>query len=67
MHGTNSFRIIDAQQARNINSYKNVQLKLRKANAAILTIVSNKICREKNLTPKSIHIKVNANNAKKDN
>lgn len=64
MHGTHSFKMIDAQHARIITSNKNVQLKLQKANAPIQF---NTICREKNLTPKCIHIKVNGNNVQNRN
>jgi hypothetical protein len=44
MHGA-MIKIINAQQARLINIYKNTKLKLLKVNAAIWF---NKICRENN-------------------
>jgi len=47
-------KIIDAQQARIHNIYKNIKLKLLKTNAAICF---NKMCRTKHLTPKYISIK----------
>lgn len=56
--------MIDVQHARIITSDKNVQLKLQKAIAAIWF---NTISREKNLTPKCIHTKVNGNNVQNRN
>ena len=35
LHGIESFTIIDAQQARSINNYKNIKYKLLKTNSAI--------------------------------
>jgi hypothetical protein len=52
MHGI-PIKIIDAQQARIYNTYKNTKLKLLKTNAAIWF---NKICREKRLKPTYISI-----------
>jgi hypothetical protein len=55
MHGTN-VKIIEAQQARSCNSYKNTKLKLLKTNA---TICFNKMCKIKHLKPNYINIKIN--------
>jgi len=55
MHGTN-VKIIDAQQARLCNSYKNTELKLLKTNAAIWF---NKMCKIKHLKPNYTNIKMN--------
>ena len=55
MHGT-SVKIIDAQQARLCNSYKNTKLKLLKSNAAIWF---KKTCKIKHLKPSYINIKNN--------
>jgi hypothetical protein len=43
MHGTITTKIIDAQQAKLRNTYKNTKLKLLKTNAAIWF---NKICKK---------------------
>ena len=53
MHGE-TVKLIDAQQAKYYNIYKNTKLKLMKTNAAIWF---NKICREKQLQPRYISIK----------
>jgi hypothetical protein len=55
MHDT-TIKIIDAQQAKLRNSYKNTKLNLLKTNAAIRF---NKICRIKHLKPNYINIKIN--------
>ena len=60
MHGTHNFKIIDAQHASNIDTYRNVTLKLLKTNAAFWC---KELCRMKQLTPKYIHIKVHGNDA----
>jgi hypothetical protein len=49
MHGLDNLKIIDAQQAKMSNSFKNAKQKLLKTNAAIWF---NKICRINQLTPK---------------
>jgi hypothetical protein len=55
MHGA-TVKVINAQQARLNNIYKSTKLKLLKVNASIWF---NKICREKQLKPNYISIKVN--------
>jgi hypothetical protein len=55
MHGA-TIKVINAQQARLNNTYKNTRLKLLKTNAAIWFI---KICKEKQLKPSYISIKIN--------
>ena len=54
-HGA-TIKIVNAQQARLNNIYKNTKLKLLKVNAAIWF---NKICRERQLKPKYISLKIN--------
>jgi hypothetical protein len=55
MHGATT-KIINAQQARLNNIYKNTKLKLLKVNAAIWF---NKICRKKQMKPNYISLKIN--------
>jgi hypothetical protein len=55
MHGA-TIEIINAQQARLNNIYKNTKLKLLKTNAAIWF---NKICRDRQLKLKYISFKIN--------
>jgi len=55
MHGT-TIKIIDAQQAKLRNNYKNTKLKLLKTNAAIWF---NKMFKIKHLNPNYINIKIN--------
>jgi len=55
MHGA-TIKIINAQQARLNNIYKNTKLKLLKNNAAILF---NQICRNRQLKHKYISFKIN--------
>jgi hypothetical protein len=52
-------KILEAQQSRMCNIYKNMKLKLLKTNASMWY---NKICKAKQLTLKYIHIKINGNN-----
>jgi hypothetical protein len=52
-------KIVEAQQARMYNTYKDMKLKLLKTNAATWY---NTICKVKQQTPKYIHIKINGNN-----
>jgi len=59
MCGTDRFKVIDAQQARIFNTYKNVKQKLQNADASILF---NKLCTEKSLTSQYVHIRVNEKN-----
>jgi hypothetical protein len=42
MHGVESFKIIDAQQAKLINNYRNIKYKLLKINAERKPIVLSK-------------------------
>jgi hypothetical protein len=58
MHGENNIKLINAQQARLINTCKNTKGKLHRINAAIWF---DKVCRQGQLTPKYIHIRVNGN------
>jgi hypothetical protein len=58
MHGKTTIKIIDAQQAKLRNNYKNTRLKLLKTNAAIWY---NKMCRIKQLQPKYINIRSKGN------
>jgi hypothetical protein len=51
-----TIKTVSAQQARLNNSYKNTKLKLLKTNAAIRF---NKICRDRQLKPNYIFIKIN--------
>ena len=53
MHGT-TIKVIDAQQAKLTNIYKNTKFKLLKTNAALWY---NKICKEKQLQPRYISIR----------
>jgi len=55
MHGAN-MKIVNAQQARICNIYKNTRLKLLKTKAVLWF---NKMCKSKNLKPKYIHFKTN--------
>jgi len=59
-HGVESFKIIDAQQAKLINNYRNTKFKLLKTNAATRY---NKICRNSQLMLKYGNIEIKANNA----
>jgi len=52
------YEIIDAQQTKLRNNYKNTKLKLLKTNAAIWF---NKICKIKHIKPNYINIKINGN------
>jgi len=54
MQGT-TIKIIDDQQAKLRNNYKNTRLKLLKTNAGIWF---NKICKIKHLDPNYINIKI---------
>ena len=60
MHGDESFKIIDAQQAKLINNCGNTKFKLLKTNAATWY---NKIWRNGQMTLKYVNIKIKANNA----
>jgi len=58
MH-SETIKFVGAQQAKLYNTYKNTQLKLLKTNAAIWF---NKICRDAQLQPKYIGIKISGRN-----
>ena len=63
MQGT-GIEIIEAQQAKTYNTYRNIRLNLLKTNAAIWF---NKIRKTKQLTPKYFSIKLNGNNRQSRN
>jgi hypothetical protein len=56
-HGMYNIKLINAQQAKCVNNYKNTRLSLLKVNASIRF---NKQCQAHHVTPKyaEIHIKV---------
>jgi hypothetical protein len=58
--GTGSIKFINAKQATEIHAYKNIKRKLYKTNAAIWF---NKSCRDKELTPNYINIKINGSSS----
>jgi hypothetical protein len=58
MHGKTTIKIIDAQQAKLRNNYKNTKLKLFKTNAAVWF---NKMSRIKQVQPNYIIIRINGN------
>ena len=64
MHGVHGIKIITAKQAREINNYQKTKQKLLKAKAAIWF---NKECRNKQLQPKYIQIKIKGNNKQNQN
>jgi len=51
-----NMKIVNTQQAKMCNTYKNTKLKLLKTNAALWF---NKMCTIKHLRPKYIHFKTN--------
>jgi len=55
MHGATIRFIVNAQQAKLNNIYKDTKLKLLKTNAAIWL---NKMCKAKQLKPKYINVKI---------
>ena len=59
MHGPMNVKFANAKQAKETYQYRNIKEKLFKTNAAIWY---NKICREKQLAPKYISIKINGKN-----
>jgi len=61
MHGT-CVKVIEAQQPKICNNYKNTKLKLLTTNAAIWF---NTICRTEQLTTEYFSIKINGNSRKK--
>jgi hypothetical protein len=58
MHISTNIKFIKAKQAIEVYAYKNVKRKLYKTNAAIWF---NKTCRDKELTPSFINIRINGN------
>ena len=59
MHGATHIKVINAQQAKAINRYRNTREKLLRTNAAIWF---NKRCRAQQLCPKYIHIRIGGKN-----
>jgi hypothetical protein len=59
MHGDNNVKFISAQQAKTTYHHHNIKKRLLKTNAAIWF---NKVCRNENLQPKYIDIKINTHN-----
>jgi hypothetical protein len=59
MHGMNNIKFINPKQAKEIHQYKNLKVKLHKANAAIWY---NKMCKQLQLTPQYFSIKVSGSN-----
>ena len=59
MHGPMNIKFIDTKQAKEIYQFKNIKRKLYRTNAAIWY---NKICWQKQLTPKYITIRINSKN-----
>jgi hypothetical protein len=55
MHGNTKLKFSDAKQAREIYNYMNIKRKLYRTNAAIWY---NKICKQKQLTPAYISIRI---------
>ena len=60
MRGHLNVKFVNAKQAKETYQYRNAKEKLCKTNAAIWY---NKICREKQLTPNYISIKINGKNS----
>jgi len=60
MHRTTSLKFIDAKQAKDIYHYK-IKRKLYRINA---TISYNKTCRQRQLTPAYVNIRINGKNKK---
>ena len=56
MHGSMNIKFINAKQATDVHAYNNIKRKLYKTNAAIWL---NKTCRDKELTPNVINIRIN--------
>jgi hypothetical protein len=59
IHGQQNVKFINAQQAKSVYKYRNIEEKLHKTNAAIWF---NKTCKYKQLTPNYIAIKIQWNN-----
>ena len=56
MHGPLNVKFIEAKQTNETHQYKNIKRKLFKANTGISY---NKLCRQKQLTPNYISIRIN--------
>jgi hypothetical protein len=59
MHGSTKLKFSDAKQARDKYNYKNIKRKLYRTNTAFW---QNKICRQKQLTPAYINIRIKGKN-----
>ena len=64
MHGTTDLKFINAKQAGDIYVYKNIKQNLHKT---ITAMWFNKTCREKDLKPNYINIRINGNNGQWNN
>ena len=64
IYGENNIKFVVARQAKDVYQYKNITEKLHRTNAAIW---HNKLCRQLQLTPKYIAIKVNGHNRQSRN
>jgi hypothetical protein len=64
MHRSTNIKFTNAKQSIEVYTYKNIKWKLYKTNAAIWF---NKTCREKELTPNFINIRLNGNNQQCNN
>ena len=64
MYGADNILFVVARQAKDVYQYKNIKEKLHRTNAAIWY---NKLCRQIQLTPKYIAIKVNGHNRQSQN
>jgi hypothetical protein len=64
MHGLANVKFINAKQAGDIYSYKNIKRNLHKK---IATTCFNKTCRDTELRPNFFHIKINGNNRQSNN
>ena len=60
MHGHTNVKFVNAKQAKEAHQYRNTKEKLYKTNAEISY---NKICREKQLTPNYMSVKINGKNS----
>jgi hypothetical protein len=59
MHGTMNVKIVNAEQARECHRFRNIKQKLHKTIAARWF---NETCRERNIKPNYINIRINGNN-----
>ena len=63
MHGTMNVKFINAKQVKEVYQYRNIKRKLYKTNAAIWY---NKTCKQNQLKPKYVNIRINGNNTQWD-